>query len=283
MEICPNEQCQEEVQVNELHCPACGTYLGPPNVREARQPAERDALYRRYREAQQRARDRGAGAALRRFERAMETTGVVLNVDLRFLHSFLENDDQQYVGYFKLVQAGARRPAVPDHDRNRRIVDEALFGEYKKEITYAAMSLNGKGLVSYGPYAMRLHDWAVNDRATFLDENSYKFWETHKFKGGTLPRGYRAVWGDRYKLAVAKLAHRVTEKTIDGEFSRILLSNTGDRKTDEYIEVHLFKGFTNRAVASVTGSSRVKSKKDKAIIAIVQDLLKAKEVDWQET
>ena len=287
MERCPN--CSREVSEIQVMCPTCGTYLGPPNVRATGKREEREALEARYLAALEQSKIDGCESEVVDFDESMRKTSAVVNVDLDFLYTFITNEKALYTTYELGVEGQARIPAQPEDDSDRRTVGAIIFSKNAKEMRYAALSLDGAGLKSYGPYALRFKEITIAGRATLLEENSYSFVSKHNVKSlREIPPGYRALWDERNKLAVAKLSGKVSAGTTEAEHSKILMADTGDRATDEFIEIHIYGRFNIDSIESVRGSSSItekikKLKKlKKAQISIVQDYLKAAGQEWVE-
>lgn len=277
-------ECGSTIPHDRVACPTCGTHAGFPNVREVSSASEKEALERRFNKAIKDAQADGRGVRLEELSQATKDTRAVIAIDLDYLAGFITNDETLYSSYGHLVSGEIRKAASSLNDKKRRGVEGFFFGSYADEIRYAALSLDGKGLFSFGPFTLVLKDIAVKARATLLEENTYKFYD--KFKADipdNFPPGYRAVWGERNKLAVAKLADRITVTTTNDNFSGILLSCTGDRKTYDFIEVHIYGGFDNAAVEAVFGNSKTSSKADKAQLAVVKEKLTKKGIRWMES
>src|SRR5947199_10731413 len=68
--------------------------------------------------------------------------------------------------------------------RRRVGVEGTFFGTYGEKIRYAALSLDGTGLKSYGEYSIRLWEIAIKDRTSLLEENTYDFVEHHGIIAG---------------------------------------------------------------------------------------------------
>jgi len=80
--------------------------------------------------------------------------------------------------FLKIVDdAKSRVREVGVDDARRRSVESILFGSYGEEIRYAALSLGGLGLVSYGPITMVMSEPAIAQRASLLEYNSFQFVE----------------------------------------------------------------------------------------------------------
>ena len=138
-------------------------------------------------------------------------------------------------------------------DRQRRATEALLFGVYASEIRYAALALDGKGLISYGSCSVTISDVTPAACATVLEENSYTFVRRYRLiPGEDIPPGFRALWEDRHKLAVAKLADQVKKGTREDGFPRLLLYSDGDRQNDRFLEAHLYGPFDRQSVEAVS-------------------------------
>lgn len=277
-------ECGSTIPYDRETCPTCGTQAGFPNVREVSLVSEKETLERRYNKAIKDAHTNGQDALLLEFSHALKDSRAAIAIDLDYLVGFMTKDETLYSSYALMVSGEIRKAASSINDKKRRGIEGLFFGSYADKIRYAALSLDGKGLSSYGPFTLILKDVAVKVRATLLEDNSYKFYDKFKDKiPDNFPPGYRAAWGERHKLAVAKLTDRIAFTTTHDEFSGILLSCTGDRKTDDFIEVHIYGAFDNSAVETVVGNSKTSSKAAKAQLAIIKEKLIKKGILWVES
>jgi hypothetical protein len=278
---CPD--CGSEIHPLLEKCHTCGFFAGYPNVRAADEPGETAALTARYEAARLSAAGEGRSGALERFEEQLARSCAVISTDLEFLAAFLKNPKILHSTYSLGVKGQVRAPADPDDDRERRTVEAKVFGAYGEEIRYAALSLDGTGLSSYGPVTLRLRDVAIVKRASLLEENSYEFVDHH----GLLPRvpipqGYRCSWPNRHFLGVAKLGGEVRGDMKDDEFGPVLLYGNGDRSKDRFIEVHIYGTFDASAIESVRGKSPAKGKPGNAEVARIKELLAKRGCTWVE-
>ena len=60
--------------------------------------------------------------------------------------------------------------------------------------------------------------------------------------------------GKQESAGTAKLADFIGPETTTSEYARILLSSSGDRATDQFVEVHIYGGFNLSAVSTVCGT-----------------------------
>lgn len=285
MDTCSN--CNEPINANEEKCPTCGEHVGAPNVRTLDAEGERIALEERYQSAIQRAELRNAQNGVEDFSKAVESSVAVATCGLQPLRTLAESSNNLYTNYYLGVRGEIRRLAEEENDRQRTTVDALLFGSYAKNIRFAALALDGVGLRSYGKdglaYGLGLREVAIARRASLLEENSFDFVKRHTLGPGSgIPKGRRSSWGNRHKLAVAKLADRIWPETDRAEYAEILLSGSGDRSTDQFIEVHIYGTFNLNAVASVSGASNPKQKVDRAVLAVVKEMLAKRGIKWIE-
>jgi hypothetical protein len=286
VDICPN--CGASVLASEEKCPTCGEYVGAPNVRAANAPSERLALQQRYQAALERAELRNAKASVANFRSALESSVAVASCGLYFLREFVTNGNTLYTNYHLGVRGEVRRAAESENDRQRRTVDALLFGGYGDQIRFAALSLNGVGLRSYGKeglsYGLGLREVAISKRASLLEENGYDFVKRHSLDPtSNVPAGYRSSWENRHELAIAKLADFIWPEISAAEYAGILLSSTGDRATDQFVEVHIFGTFNVNAVSSVCGTTKVKNTVNRAVATMARELLEKQGKTWIET
>ena len=284
MVVCDN--CKSKVQDNLANCPTCNKFIGYPNVRSAENATEESALEKRYQHAINEAENNGYLENLINFDSALSSSKAVINVDIDFLHHFITCDKALYSTYLLQVEGETRLPAMKEHDSNRIAADGIFFGAYSKHIRHAALSLDGRGLKSYGAYAMSLKDIAIRERASLLESNSYKFIIDHDIKKHEdIPPGYRAAWQNKSKLAVSKLYKELNSVNSDDEYAKILLrygETAKDRATDDYVEVHIYGHFNNEAVESVSGKSTAGKKDEQGMLKTVKEFLDKAGIDWIE-
>lgn len=274
--------CDTEFNADLSHCPACNHFVSYPNVRDVSVQAEKDALQQRYDAACAEHNRADNEKTFTDFEQATLESIAVINVNGAFLEMFFSREEHLYSTYHLAIDGEIRNPASPADDRRRCAVDGALFGSYGKEIRFAAISLNGAGLSSYGPYTMRIKNKAIAHRATLLEENSFLFLEKQAMKvTDKLPCGYRAVWDDRHKLAVSKHAERLAKTTSNDDFAGIMLTNSGNRADDDFMEVHIYGPFNRSAIESVSGPLP-RSKYDKVTFKVLVNLIRRAKCEFYE-
>ena len=174
---CPN--CGVENLLINKDCSCCGASLGFPNVNECSQKEEVEALEKRYKIEIEIAQKKEKEDKLVEFENEVQKSLAVTNVDLEYLYSLIVKSST-YSNYQLLTEGETRDYARPEADKERMGVEGTIFGSYGRNIRYAALSADGRGLKSYGDYTIILSNEAVRLRATLLEENSYSFVKRHK-------------------------------------------------------------------------------------------------------
>jgi hypothetical protein len=275
-------RCNFDVADNLARCPCCNADAGYPNVKLAR--AEAAALAARVSKAKDDAKTRGAETALVEFEKALESTLAVVNVDIGFVHQLLGSDKVLYTAYGKLIASGARTAGAPENDQQRTGVDGILFGSWGGEIAFAALSIDGRGLGSYGAITIELKELTISERASVLEENSYVFVRRHKIvPGDAIPAGYRAPWRERRDVGTAKLANRVHATTTSADHAKLVLSSDGiNRDKDDFIEVHIYGPFNCHAIQRITVLERPKDAGEQMRLEGIKRMATAKGIAWRE-
>jgi hypothetical protein len=275
------ERCGADIPESKDRCPTCGEHAGFPNVREVDSKEEEEALSKRYDEVVAKYREEdGTSHILEVFESALKNSVAVVASDLHFVRQLMTSSKTLYNNYYMGVTANIRKPSNLEDDRKRRVADAILFNGYAQEIVFAALSLDGVGLSSYGPYFMTLRDIAIANRATVLEENSFAFVQKHCQITEHVPLGYRTIWPKRHKLAVAKLGNRVSAATQPADFVGIVLSPAAEWQADEFIEVHIYGPFDGNAVESVAGSPNFDNEEEKVVATIVREIIAVSGKKW---
>ena len=245
---CP--RCSAPIRANERNCPSCGSDVGYPNVRAAKEFDEKAALAKRYEKALGNASGRGSGEVIVNFLAALRFSVAVFCRSPSKVKELVSSANELYATFYQLVGAGARRLEGSKMDLQRRVADSIMFPYYEEHIRFAILSLDGVGATAYGDCSVVLKDVAISERATVFEENSVLFCERHGLGvAKPLPPGHRATWEDRAILATAKLEPRFAPATSAGEFPAILVGNTGQ----DFVEVHIYgplsRGSIERIVA----------------------------------
>lgn len=250
----PCAECSNEIPEPAPCCPHCGQRANFWNVIDAGQPDERAALQVRYDAAKTDALARGADAAVKNFETAVAGSKAVLARSVDHVLQLANSTQEPYATYYQLIEAGLRLPDNDEWNRARELTDTVLFPLYKDQIRFAALSLDGVGLSTFGDCSIELREEMIAHRASVFDENSVLFMERHGVKVSrtpNVPKGFRAIWGERDKLCVAKLARRIDSTTAPNQYSKLLLAQGASPETHEFVEVHIFGPMTVLTMAKV--------------------------------
>jgi hypothetical protein len=258
-------------------CPTCSTDWGFPNVRIATQETELAALAKRFDEAKRNAQRNGCEGPFDSFTATVEQSShVVVALGTLEARKFLSDPRAIYQSYDTLVEVGSRTPAPLADDVNRQVAGSHLFGCFKGEIRYGALSLDGSGLPSYGKVYFRLRDIAIEKRVSLLESNSFSFVKSHRLTlGKSVPLGFRCGWRDRHRLAAAKVQPKLRRSHSKADWPRLLLaaSSSNDRSKDVFIEAHIFGGFDSEAVEDVQFASGGKlSSQERRDIEAIKDI-----------
>jgi hypothetical protein len=225
-----------------------------PNVRAAEEPAERDALEKRYQNAVANTVSRGCGDVLEDFENIIGKTQAVINRSLSEVQRLARSDNEVYATYYQLSESGIKIPDSDKWDSLRRVADDALFPGYRKDIRHGVLSLDGCGVCHYGECSVVLRDSMIAHRASVFEENSVMFMKHHGIKCSdvdNLPRGYRGTWDERGKVCVAKLADKISAGTDSKEYASLLLLDGKIPEEDVFVEVHIWGPITRRTFEKV--------------------------------
>jgi len=220
----------------------------------ASDPAEVAALDVRYTDAVTRAIANGAAAVAANLERETTTRSrVVISRDSSEVYRLACGDDQLYATYYSLLDAGFRVPTDPKWDTFRAIADTRIFPYYQRQVRFGALTLDEVGLARYGDCHLILKSHMVDFRTTAFTENTAVFVEKN---GIDIPPGHRAVWAQRGRLAVAKLAAALTATTAAADLPRILKSSGATPDDDSFVEAHVYGSISIRTVEQVSISPR---------------------------
>ncbi len=250
---CPN--CGFPVPPYARYCPVDQTDVGFPNVRAAETPEEAGALDARYTLATQDAQVRGCLRTLEDFGRAVLGSKAVICRSLSIVQYLVSNDSALYNTFHQQVAAEARIPEDNFWDRARSAVNATLFPHYQDEMGFAMLSLNDRGLTTFGPYVIVLREAPIASRSSVFERNSVVFFQemVDTKVGDALAPGYRAAWAQRDRLAMAKCYGQIGSATAAGDYSSILVKPGPTPQDEEFIEVHIYGPIHRRAIEKVVG------------------------------
>jgi len=264
-------------QINLLNCELCGNDLGAPNVNVVSTEDELKALQKRYDDAKDYLTIHGLNNILNSFESFFNNNAkAILHISLSVLNSWVTKTGV-YASYHRALEQGWRSIAENIFDRKRTAVDSFLYGTHGRDMIFAAITLTEEGLSSYEDCGIILNEASIKARATTLEENSFKFVETHKvnFVNVDIPLGYRSRWDNKLQLAVAKVHKNFTAASTESDFSSFILKNSGDRDLDDFIEVFIFNELTFLAINKVFIPTP-KNRKDKESVEEIEERIPGK-------
>lgn len=220
------------------------------------------ALNQRYQAAMADAAARGCDAVATALEAVAARTKAVLSCGWGKIAPLLLGSSQLVAGFHDLAGLRFRLEPLPDGERDwdliRQVAEVALFGDRnKRHIHYAALSVDGTGLASYGECWIELVEDLIAHRTSVFEENSLVFLDRHNvrmFDADRIPFGFRSDWSRRGRLCVAKLAWRLQPDTKPTEFDTMLLKSAPQRIEDNFVEVHIFGPLTKQAFARIIWS-----------------------------
>lgn len=257
--------CEKDVSRHYVICPHCEAHLGYPNIRAAQDPDEQAALDKRYQLAHDEVSSRSCEDVLDQFEDAIRRSKAVISRSWGVVMSMFDADNDLFKTYYSRIDDQTLRPKDSYFDRARLAVDATFFPYFHKRIHFAALSLNGRGLSSYGDCSFVLRDKSISHRTSVFEENTLVFCEKQSIPVGQEPPiGYRATWDERYRLSAAKLHDKIHPHTTLADFPNILLKNVGGTGTDEFIEVHTYGNLDFTAVERFV-APKPKLKEDKVL------------------
>lgn len=270
------KDCGYNILLFQERCPHCARPGLFPNVNAAQLPEEKTALENRYNSAIEQSKLNGSDTALHNFENTvLSDSKAVINRSLAEITRLANSNKELYATYYLLIESGIRLPSGDKWDILRAIADDALFFGYKKDIRFAALSLDGFGLFNYGECALVLKDIMIAHRASVLEENSVIFMETHNilmYQAHNLPKGYRATWDERGKLCATKAVSEISASTQSKHFAGILLRQGKTTAEDKFVEAHIW-GPISSCTFDLVIVKRPKSRADRVILKALQEKL----------
>jgi hypothetical protein len=252
--LCPEPSCGAEVLPHVARCHVCGADVGFPNVRAADDPLEVAALQDRLTAVKTAARARGSLGVLQEFGEAVTQSNAVLARSIGDLDAFVKRDNALYVSFHSQVRSGSRIPENNDWDAGRMAAESTINPNYNEQINYAALSLDGKGVLWWGEYSLTLKATHVARRTSVFEENPFLFCERHRIVAGKrAPLGFRASWPRRQELAMAKLADKIQALTPQSAFASILLNEGTSGGDADFVECHIFGSLHRNSIEKVLG------------------------------
>jgi hypothetical protein len=188
-----------------------------------------------------------------------------MNRSLGALSNWTESVNPLLISFHRQVKVLGRAPTGSNYDLQSAAADGTINPFCYEEISCAALTLDERGLILYGPYSVILKDIAIEDRSSVFEENPFEFNQRHHVVAGQNPPfGYRAPWAGRGRLAAAKLQWKIERTMQPTEFPAVLMEDRRDQPDCDYVEVHIYGPVSQASIEKVVGPKPA-SRADQAI------------------
>src|SRR5271165_2963285 len=179
---CREPDCGHDMPLSMQHCPHCGRPRRFPNVDAAEMSAEITALDQRYQLALQNALKHNTAAVVSEFEKAVEQARAVMCCPFLEVHRLAKSDTNLAMTFYQRGVSNLEKGSHVFHggkwDAIRAPAETALFGDdNKREIHFAALSLDDLGLTNYGDCSITLRTEMIAHRTTIFEENMLIFFK----------------------------------------------------------------------------------------------------------
>jgi len=273
------EFCKREFPLDRTECPHCFQPSLFPNVSLAKRDEERQKLHDRYQESKTECRERGCEDTLTEFERVCDTSVAVFNCATLKLFRQIASGTDLFETYHDLERLRLRSEGTGEHDwqKLRPQAEIELLGNHQHldKLHYAALSLNGVGVDSYGDCTVTLREEMISHRASCFEGNTALIYEEkHDFSGSL-----RTSWAERAKLCAAKIGGKLDDSMSSGDFPGMLLSKGITQDDDEFVEVHIFGTMTAQTFQSVAVDSSKVPQAQKSRMQVLWKAIKEKLIE----
>ena len=141
--------------------------------------------------------------------------------------------------------------------------------QYLNKLHYAALSLDGVGVDSYGNCTVTLNEEMICHRASCFEGNTALIYEEKRDFSGCL----RSSWTERAKLCAAKVGGKLVPSMSSDDFPGMILSKGTVQDDDEFVEVHVFGTVTAQTFQSVAIDTSKFSRREKIYCKAVKEKL----------
>lgn len=271
--------CGNEYHFSAELCPHC--YFGGRygNVHLAEDEEEQNALNRRYDTAKSELKSRDAEKSGDDFENSTKQAKAIIGLPLFMAKMLIHSDTSKYASYYERLDGDSHLPYRGDLEAKCLKADAELFPGFHKKIKFAALSLDGVGVLNYARSEIEkvlcfliCDEKMIEHRATVFEKNSTVFYDDFEM---VFPKGYRGLWKDRGRICLAKLYEKLSKTTQPSEFKDILLTQGHTSWHDDFVEVHIFGPMTIRSFRKVSLSGLTKRQQKAQKYGLVPDLKKA--------
>jgi hypothetical protein len=261
------------------HC-RCGHLVGFPNYRKAK--SEQAELQMRYDQATADLKRANLETLQQSLEQISEDSLPVISMSYYVCMDLMQ--DKKYINYFEKIRRGDRDPAKESVHADRVKVGETLYPNHFGKLHYAVLSPTRTGLPTYGDISVTfdVSNEYLEPRTSLLERNEFRFFDQHGLapQGAVVPMGYRAVWQDRKKLVVAKLAGDLNASTSKTDLPGLLLKSATHRHDDEFIEIVIYTetGIDNLDVVGVHIEKVRASTEDRSMLDLIRARCTARKI-----
>lgn len=206
---------------------------------------------KRYDEAVKRCTANGVSSVLTDFTAACQSSVPVFVCHLERLHFQVGSETDLFHTYYALEELKLRMTSASGLDwaKLRPQAEIELMGstDHIRRLHYAALSLDGKGLTSYGNCIVQLDEGMVAHRTSCFEGNSAVIYsKIHHFNDVL-----RSCWSERHLICVAKHGVDLDNSSTPSSFPNIILRNGTSGLDDVFVELHVFGDMTSRTFKSV--------------------------------
>ena len=275
-ETVPCSRCGELISVLSVECFTCSE-PNYPNVAIAGLVAETEALEERYQAAKSAlsAIKDDAVDRINRFEAILDNCYAVQCMRVTKLLDAVQTEDPVPT-YHGKIGAGLSAPKGDKWDHMRRRSESELFGAHLGRVNFLAMCPDKRGVIKYGGAAVSYRKSVIEHRTTAYHENNV-IW--HEVLGHPLQAGYRALWGDRSKLGVAKHAEDLATCEEEQDLCNILVEQGSSDDDERFIELHCWGSLNVRSMEEITLDESSDEPALAALFSMVEELIEDKGLD----
>lgn len=268
------KDCGNSMPIARTSCPHCGRPSLFPNVDLAGDTVEQVKLRRRFEAALADCHNRACGDVVNAFIDACRSSVAVFACDILKLHRQLGTGTEIFETYYDLEHLRLHASVFERFDwpRLRPQAEIELLGSHHNldQLHYACLSIDGRGLESYGDCVVELAEPMIAHRASCFEGNTAVLYALdHDFT-----TRLRSVWADRHALCAAVFAAQINASTALNDFPAIIVNaDPAERSRDRFIEVHVFGPMTKQTFGSIRIDTRKHGPQEEVLRQALTDKL----------
>ena len=227
-------------------CPHCGRPSKFPNVEHAQAlAAALGALY-----------EQEAGKAPANSVQALETlaraTQAIMTRWRRHVEWMTNSPYEMLPVHLHMLDSGMRSYRYDEEwEAARQVAAQQFHPGYGAKMHFGNLSPDPKAMTSYGDFILVFREDMISHRATVFPMNSAEMVRyTDVTPQSPDTRGVPAVWDERHKVAVVKLAGKLTAADDLPRLQKLLFDPDHQPRPD-FIEVHVYGPITLSSFAAV--------------------------------